>query len=121
MLMVCRSLNCNHLTVVPKELGRLTNMSRISLHINRILSLPEELGCMTALESFAAFKNEISEISGRMLAGWQGLTRLCLWTNQLVSIPADIGHMHNLQVRGLSFVDGLEIHDVSVGSYPVFP
>lgn len=42
-LILCRSLNCNHLRTVPKELGCLTNITRISLHINRITSLPEEL------------------------------------------------------------------------------
>ncbi len=56
---------------------------------------------MTALESFAAFTNELSEIPGRMLEGWRDLTRLCLWTNKLTAMPPEIGCMHNLQVHGL--------------------
>lgn len=55
-------------------------------------------GQMKALESFAGFTNELPEIPGRMLAGWQDLTRLCLWTNQLAVLPAEIGCMQNLQV-----------------------
>lgn len=62
------------------------------------VSLPEELGGMTALESFAAFTNRLPAIPGGMLRRWQGLTRLCLWTNQLEALPPEIGYMHNLQV-----------------------
>lgn len=54
---------------------------------------------MMALESFAAFTNELSEIPGRMLEGWRDLTRLCLWTNKLTAMPPEIGHMRNLQVH----------------------
>lgn len=54
---------------------------------------------MTALESLAAFTNELPDISGRMLAGWHDMTRLCLWTNQITFLPAEIGCMQNLQVR----------------------
>jgi hypothetical protein len=38
-------------------------MARISMHINRITHLPKELGAMTALESFAAFTNQIPQAS----------------------------------------------------------
>jgi hypothetical protein len=39
------------------------------------------------------------QIHGDMLAGWPGVTRLCLWTNQLTALPPEVGRMQNLQVR----------------------
>ena len=53
---------------------------------------------MTALESFAAFTNRLPVIPGGMLRRWAGLTRLCLWTNQLAALPPEVGCMHSLQV-----------------------
>ena len=37
---VCRSLNSNRLTSVPASLGRLEQLSRLSLHINALAGTP---------------------------------------------------------------------------------
>ena len=37
---VCRSLNSNRLTSVPASLGRLEQLSRLSLHINALTGMP---------------------------------------------------------------------------------
>jgi leucine-rich repeat protein SHOC2 len=47
----CRTLNSNRLRSVPRELGRLTKLSRLSLHINELEELPEELGNLTNMEA----------------------------------------------------------------------
>lgn len=40
LAIVCRSLNSNKLTSVPAALGRLEQLSRLSLHINALTGAP---------------------------------------------------------------------------------
>ena len=70
-------LRNNHLTSLPAEIGRLTNLMTLSLGENRLTSLPAEIGRLTNLKL------------------------LDLSNNQLTSLPAEIGQLTNLTMLGL--------------------
>ena len=54
ILLHCRSLNSNNLRSVPSSLGRLTRLTRLSLHINQLETLPSELSRLTRMEALCA-------------------------------------------------------------------
>jgi Leucine-rich repeat (LRR) protein len=65
-------LSDNQLTQLPKEIGRLTSLSRLILNNNRINGLPVEIGNLA------------------------NLNQLMLDQNQLRELPAEIGNLSNL-------------------------
>lgn len=48
-LLLCRDVSENKLSVIPREIGALTNLFRLDLHTNYIEELPREVGLLTKL------------------------------------------------------------------------
>ncbi|AFY54454.1 leucine-rich repeat (LRR) protein [Rivularia sp. PCC 7116] len=109
-------LSGNELTVLPPEIGKLTQLKRLILGKyryddkgrivgtigNKLSKLPREIGLLAQLEEFHIVRNKLSSLPAEIgqLAKLQSLN---LSHNRLSSLPAEIGQLTKLQSLDLSF------------------
>jgi len=93
-------LSYKELTVLPPEIGHLTNLQSLNLRNNRLSSLPGEIGHLTNLQSLYLDNNQLSSLPGE-IGQLTHLQYLYLGNNQLSSLPGEIGQLTHLQYLNL--------------------
>ena len=88
------------LATVPKELGKLTNLTSLDLMNNQLSELPAVIGELTNLTSLDLMNNQLSELPA-VIGELTNLTELDLRGNQLSELPAVIGELTNLNLLNL--------------------
>ncbi|MEO0843373.1 MAG: leucine-rich repeat domain-containing protein, partial [Cyanobacteria bacterium J06643_5] len=94
-------LQHNQLSSLPAEIGKLTNLQSLYLYKNQLNSLPAEIGQLTNLQSLNLQHNQLSNLPAE-IGQLTNLQSLYLWDNQLSSLPVEIGQLTNLQSLKLS-------------------
>ncbi|WP_420640976.1 COR domain-containing protein [Candidatus Leptofilum sp.] len=88
------------LTVVPPEIGQLTELKVLRLHENLLTDVPSEIGQLTELRIFWLHTNRLTTISLEI-----GLLRELEWLelqkNQLTAVPSEIGQLTALKILRL--------------------
>jgi len=87
----------NQLTQIPKELGNLTQLKRLSLYHNQLTQIPKELGNLTQLKRLYLHVNQLTQIP-KELGNLTQLERLYLEHNQLTRIPEELAHVVNISI-----------------------
>ena len=90
------------LAAIPKELGKLTNLTELNLSDNQLSELPAVIGELTNLTSLYLIGNQLSELPA-VIGELTNLTSLYLSYNQLSELPAVIGELTNLTSLYLSY------------------
>lgn len=104
---------------IPKEIGDLTNMTKLSIVQDGITSLPEEIGNLTNLTEINLLRNSVSslpesignlinlekldlDVNGKLaslpssIGNLKKLTKLNIRDNKLTSLPSEIGDLTNM-------------------------
>ena len=83
---------------IPAEIGRLTNLTLLTLGHNRLTGgIPPEIGNLTKLEQFSVENNQLTGTIPAALGRLTDLTFLAIDRNRLTgSIPPEIGNLRNL-------------------------
>ena len=89
------SLDHNGLTSIPPEIGQLHNLTNLSLYRNNLTSIPSEIGQLHNLTHFWIDNNNLTSIPPE-LGQLVNLTTLWLSNNNLTSIPPELGQLRNL-------------------------
>lgn len=87
--------NC-HLTSLPPEIGRLTDLRQLILDKNELGTLPDEIGNLSHLNKLSVVINRLTSIP-KTIGNLQSLTRLSLSFNHLTTLPAEICKLQNLE------------------------
>ncbi|KAJ7964235.1 LRR repeats and ubiquitin-like domain-containing protein family [Quillaja saponaria] len=95
------SMNQNHLTTLPPELGSLTSLRQLHVSNNKLCSLPSEIGLLTELEVLTANNNRISTIAG-CIGNCSSLIEVDLSSNLLSELPETFSKLINLKALHLS-------------------
>ncbi len=95
------SLSGRRLTILPPDIGRLTDLQTLNLNDNELASLPPEIGMLTNLQTLDPGGNHLTSLPPEigMLTNLQ-----TLWVNgnRLTSLPPEIGQLTNLQTLNLA-------------------
>jgi small GTP-binding protein len=94
-------LSGRELTVLPPEIGQLTNLQTLNLSRNQLNSLPEKIGQLTNLQSFNLNNNQLNSLPPE-IGQLTSLRMLNLSFNQLSTLPGEIGQLTNLQSFNLN-------------------
>ncbi|MEO0407487.1 MAG: COR domain-containing protein [Cyanobacteria bacterium P01_A01_bin.135] len=94
-------LSYRHITILPTEIGQLTNLQSLYLIGNQLSSLPAEIGQLTNLQSLYLSDNQLSSLPAE-IGQLTNLQSLGLIGNQLSRLPAEIGQLTNLRSLDLS-------------------
>ena len=97
-------LSGNGLSRLPPEIGQLTNLTRLNLGFNHLSRLPPVIGQLTNLTSLNLFDNGLSSLPPE-IGQLTNLTELDLGFNHLSSLPPVIGQLTNLMNLDLSFLN----------------
>ena len=91
--------------VLPKEIGKLTNLQRLYLDSNKLEGeIPKEIGKLTNLQSLSLFSNKLEGKIPKEIGKLTNLQKLFLDNNKLEGeIPKEIGNLTNLQKLYLSY------------------
>ena len=103
-------LSGNELTVLPAEIGRLTQLKKLILGKceynefgdirssigNNLSELPKEIGLLNQLEELQIVRNQLSSLPAE-IGQLTNLQSLNLHSNRLSSLPAEIVQLTNLQ------------------------
>ena len=97
-----KTLNLSHnkLSVIPTEIGALTNLQRLWLNNNNLSVLPTEIGALTNLRNLRMNNNKLSVLPAE-IGSLTNLQYLSLNNNKLSVLPAEIGALTNLQTLWL--------------------
>jgi Leucine-rich repeat (LRR) protein len=87
--------------ILPKELGLLTQLTKLTLFENQIEVIPKEIGNLTALKELFISSNNIKELPVE-IGLLKSLTILRLHENQLTTLPKEIGQLKKLHTLSLS-------------------
>ena len=92
---------------IPAELGKLTNLNRLSLSSNQLTgTIPAELGNLTNLEALSLGSNRLTGTIPAELGKLTNLDYLSLNGNDLTgTIPAELGKLTNLEFLFLDIND----------------
>jgi len=88
--------NKNHLTRLPPEIGQLTRLNTLKLDSNQLSSLPPEIGHLSHLKELHLNWNQLHSLPPE-IGHLTSLTQLALTRNPLQSLPAEIGQLMNLR------------------------
>jgi Leucine-rich repeat (LRR) protein len=84
------------LSVLPPEIGRLTNLEHLDLTGNQLTSLPPEIGRLTNLRTLDLGRNRLTAFPSPVLE-LSNLEAVGFTENQLTILPPQIGQLINLQ------------------------
>ncbi|KST66804.1 leucine-rich repeat domain-containing protein [Mastigocoleus testarum] len=93
-------LSGSELTVVPPEIGQLTNLQSLNLYNNQLTALPSEIGELTNLQSLNLYNNQLTVLPPE-IGKLTNLQLLDLYNNQLISLPLETRKLTNLQSLNL--------------------
>ena len=85
---------------IPAEIGRLTNLTLLTLGHNRLTGgIPAEIGKLARLDTLSLHNNQLTGPIPAALGRLTGLSLLVIDRNQLTgSIPSEIGNLTDLQI-----------------------
>ncbi|EEF35775.1 leucine-rich repeat containing protein, putative [Ricinus communis] len=90
------SLNRNHLSILPSELGALSSLRQLHVSNNKLNCLPVEIGLLTQLEILRANNNRICSLPAS-IGNCKSLVEVDLSSNLLIDLPESFGNLHNLK------------------------
>ncbi|WP_310484847.1 leucine-rich repeat domain-containing protein [Chamaesiphon sp. VAR_48_metabat_403] len=85
----------NKLTILPESIGNLSNLVELSLGTNQLNSLPKNICKLTNLTSLVLSRNQLTTLPEN-ISNLANLTRLYLVDNLLTSLPDSISNLSNL-------------------------
>ncbi len=88
------------ISILPAEIGNLTELSYLDISGNKLSSLPTEIGKLSKLGNLYAIDNKLTSVPAS-LGGLKGLYSLHLGDNQISSLPASIWGLTNLESLSL--------------------
>ncbi len=88
------------LTVLPKEITKLTNLTKLKLFGNKLTVLPKEIGNLTSLKELYLHYNKLITLP-KEIGNLTNLTILDLSHNKLTALPKEIGNLTNLKILDL--------------------
>ena len=80
---------------LPKVIGRLNELTALSVFNNALTVLPSEIGQLTQLQMLELSANQLSSLPSE-IGSLVNLTRLFVGSNQLTELPVEIGLLTNL-------------------------
>jgi len=111
-------LDSNYLSILPPELGQLSNLQYLDISVNKLDELPDEISGLTSLTDLILSQNALHELPdgiGKLkklsilkadmndldeltpaIGGLSSLTELILTHNSLDCLPSSIGKLHKL-------------------------
>eukprot|EP00002_Diphylleia_rotans_P039641 TRINITY_DN9233_c0_g1_i1.p1 TRINITY_DN9233_c0_g1~~TRINITY_DN9233_c0_g1_i1.p1 ORF type:complete len:441 (+),score=107.52 TRINITY_DN9233_c0_g1_i1:54-1376(+) len=97
-------ISYNKISVIPPEIGFLTQLRELCLNFNEVTALPAEVGYLTNLEKLYAANNKITRVPPE-IGLCTSLKELNLRENQLSSLPRSLGflvlsHLDQLHLFG---------------------
>ena len=95
----CEMQFLNNLTALPKEIGKLTELTHLYIQDNRLTELPKEIGNLTQLKELKLGFNHLTKLP-KDIGKLARLEILTVWQNKLTKLPAEIGKLK--QLKGLS-------------------
>ena len=90
------SLDWWKLSILPPEIGLLTELKELKLTSNRLTNLPPEIGNLSKLENFELGASLISHLPPE-IGKLTNLKKIKLYKNQLISLPPEIGNLTKLE------------------------
>ncbi len=91
----------NELTTIPSEISKLTQLNTLSLHNNQLNELPPEIGELSHLEIIALQHNQLTKLPHE-LGKLTQLESLWLYDNQLKTLPPEMGNLAELKFFKIS-------------------
>jgi Leucine-rich repeat (LRR) protein/signal recognition particle receptor subunit beta len=89
------TLNNNQITEIPETIGKLTQLTNLILNNNEIVEIPETIGKLTQLTNLTLNNNQITEIP-ETIGKLTQLTNLLFNNNIIAKIPSSIGKLNTL-------------------------
>ena len=90
------SYSAQGLVTIPSQIGRLTNLYRLSLHANSLSSISSELYGLSGLGDLNLQENRLTRLSSE-IGKLTALARLRLDSNRLTAIPIEIASLSSLE------------------------
>jgi Leucine-rich repeat (LRR) protein len=90
-------ISLNKLAAVPSEIGQLVNLTTLNISYNQLTALPAEIGKLINLTSFDLSGNHFTRLPVE-IGQLTKLISLDLSSNQLTSLPMEIGELENLEI-----------------------
>ncbi|MBS4165273.1 Uncharacterized protein NEOC65_000326 [Neochlamydia sp. AcF65] len=88
------------LTILPPEIGQLSQLQTLNLSNNQLTTLPPEIGQLSQLQGLWLYNNQLTAIPAE-IGQLTKLEVLNLGDNQLTALPAEIGQLTKLQSLAL--------------------
>ncbi|MCP4986241.1 MAG: T9SS type A sorting domain-containing protein [Colwellia sp.] len=98
-------LSYEEISVLPSEIGDLTELLSLNIVVSNIITIPNEIGELKKLTNLSFSGNQISTIPNE-IGELKKLTNLSFSDNQISTIPATIKNLRNLELLSL---DGNQI------------
>ena len=95
-------LSNKQISLLPPEIGDLSNLRRLELGFNKLTVLPSEIGNLKNLIWLGVRQNQLTELPPE-IGNLASLTRFDLRSNHLITLPPEIGKLKNL--LGIGFRD----------------
>jgi internalin A len=90
------------LTLLPSEIGKLSNLTSLRIKYSHLTSLPESIGQLSNLVTLDLDDNRLA-ILPNAIGQLKKLKTLSLHSNRLLSLPETIGQLKNLTMINLNF------------------
>ncbi|KAF9918131.1 DTW domain-containing protein 1 [Lobosporangium transversale] len=102
-------LQKNRITVISPKIGRCTQLVSLNLSYNRIQHLPIEMIDCRDLQHLLLSVNNIQNLPAELCEAWENLLNLDLHTNDLRTLPDQLGCMKSLRRLNLAINKIIEI------------
>jgi internalin A len=89
-------LRSNQIKTLPESIGNLSNLNSLDLKSNRLEILPESIGNLIELESLDLRGNRLKTLP-ESIGNLKRLKSIPLWGNQLNTLPESIGNLTNIE------------------------
>lgn len=90
------TLNDNDLTRIPKELFNCTKLEILELKNNNIESIPDGISKLAHLKELDLRNNELKQLPAE-IGKLKSIAKLQLWGNNLTTLPPQIGNLSKLK------------------------